>query len=156
MTWAAFGKLGKLGLAFVSCRMNSFEYEVLLETLLQHLRRARGLSLVFKEDDAAIHVSLSTKSRLQEQRIQLMDCPACSADFNPADHSTSTWAVFPTVYEICETDASPFWSHRSLDFYLFFLPWHAPQTSFQSRFNWMGGDWNSRAVFNQLMHTREN
>ncbi|RCN34342.1 hypothetical protein ANCCAN_19813 [Ancylostoma caninum] len=87
MTWAAFGSSGKLELAFVSNRMDSSEYQEVLRTrLLPFLRGARRRSLVFQQDNAAVHVSHSTRSWLQEHRIQAMDWPACSPDCNPVEN----------------------------------------------------------------------
>ncbi|RCN36896.1 transposase [Ancylostoma caninum] len=87
MTWAAFGSSGKLELAFISNRMDSSEYQEVLRTgLLPFLRGARRCSLVFQQDNAAVHVSHSTRSWLQEHRIQAMDWPACSSDCNPVEN----------------------------------------------------------------------
>ncbi|EYC28884.1 hypothetical protein Y032_0007g3481 [Ancylostoma ceylanicum] len=43
-------------------------------------------SLVLQQDNAAVRVSHSTRSWLQEHRIQAMDCPACSPDCNPVEN----------------------------------------------------------------------
>ncbi|RCN28152.1 hypothetical protein ANCCAN_26110 [Ancylostoma caninum] len=87
MTWAAFGGPGKLELAFVSSRMDSSEYQEIPEThLLPFLRGARRHSLAFQQDNAAVHVSHSTRSWLQEHCVRTIDWPACSPDCNPVEN----------------------------------------------------------------------
>ncbi|EYB96308.1 hypothetical protein Y032_0151g2804 [Ancylostoma ceylanicum] len=87
MVWGAFCAASKLEIAFVSCRMDSAEYQGTLQRhLLPFLRGRRLLKYTFQQDNAAVHVSQSTKTWLSENRVNLMDWPACSPDLNPMEN----------------------------------------------------------------------
>lgn len=87
MVWAAFSATGRVKLAFVPKKMNSFQYRfVLRRSLLPFWRRNRQRNLVFMQDNAPIHRSQSTKDWLARKRIALLDWPANSPDLNPQEN----------------------------------------------------------------------
>lgn len=87
MVWGAFTRDGTLSLAFTSNKMNSTGYQdVLANHLLPYLRSRQNLNLVFQQDNAAIHVSQSTRAWLRSHQVDTMDWPACSPDLNPIEN----------------------------------------------------------------------
>jgi transposase len=87
MVWAAFSSKGKLQLVFTSCKMKSEDYQrVLQDSLVPYLRRYRQTRFTFQQDNAAIHVSSSTREWFSERNIELMEWPACTPDGNPMEN----------------------------------------------------------------------
>ena len=87
MIWGAFSGYGKLQFAFVSCRMNSNDYQRVLEShLLPFKRRFPRVPFTFQQDNASIHVSNDTKEWFRTNRVNVMNWPARSPDINPMEN----------------------------------------------------------------------
>ena len=83
MVWGQFSLAGTLKLAFVSFRMNSQDYQDVLQTHLEpYLRRFRRRYFIFQQDNASIHVSQPTMDWFKSKKTEIMKWPACSPDSN--------------------------------------------------------------------------
>ena len=57
-----------------------------LLSFVQEGRRLCREEWIFKQDNTAIHNASITKKYLLEQKIRLLDHPACSSDLNPIEY----------------------------------------------------------------------
>jgi len=87
MIWAAFCYTGQMGFTFISGRINSVDYQhVLEEHLLPMVLSIVVKDWLFLQDNAPIHRSRSTENWLQAQGILTLDFPARSLDLNPVEN----------------------------------------------------------------------
>lgn len=87
MMWGGFSALGKLSLAFPSTKMNSVDYQQVLErNLVPYLSQFPEQKIFFQQDNAPVHVSKSTRAWLGRNNIELLEWPPCSPDLNPIEN----------------------------------------------------------------------
>uniref|UniRef100_A0A1I7XHA1 DDE_3 domain-containing protein n=1 Tax=Heterorhabditis bacteriophora TaxID=37862 RepID=A0A1I7XHA1_HETBA len=87
MEWAAFSSFGALELVLISTKTNSVGYKQVLENhLLPYYNRFPQKNFIFQQDNAAIHVSCSTKDWFRRRNIVLTDWPSRSPDRNPSEN----------------------------------------------------------------------
>ena len=87
MVWGGFYQGGVLEIAFISTHMSSADYQDMLRChLLPFIAHHNTERFTFQQDNAAIHVSLSTRTWFEEQNVTVMDWPACSPDANPMEN----------------------------------------------------------------------
>lgn len=91
MTWAAFSSYGKAQIVFPSTRMNSEEYQEMLDaSLIPFLEEHDEIPHIFQQDNAPIHNSASTRAWLTAQNITVIEWPACSPDINVIEN---VWGI---------------------------------------------------------------
>lgn len=87
MTCACFDSRGKATIAFVPPRMNSEDYQNVLQNhLLPFLAARPDVEIKFAQDNAPIHKSHSTMQWLANHEIVLFDHPPRSPDLNPIEN----------------------------------------------------------------------
>ena len=97
--WGRFSSSGKLKQQFVSGRQKAADYVKMLNdlSLAQEGCRLCEEEWVFQQNNAAIRNASITKKYLLEQKIRLLDHPACSQDRNPREN---LWGlIVAKVYE---------------------------------------------------------
>ena len=73
MTWAAISIFRRVSLVFVEGRMDSKKYQDMLKDgLIPFLRQFPHLNFIYQQDNAAIHISRSTKNWMQQRNITTM------------------------------------------------------------------------------------
>ena len=79
---------GKLELQLVSGWQKAVDYVKMLNdlSLAQEWCRLCEEEWIFQQDNAAIHNASITKKYLLEQKIRLLDHPACSPDLSPIEN----------------------------------------------------------------------
>ena len=100
MIWrGGFSYSGKLKLQFVSGRQKAADYVKMLNDLFFAREGCRlyGEEWIFQQDNVAIHNASITKKYLLEQKIRLLDHPACSPDLSPKEN---LWGlIVAKIYE---------------------------------------------------------
>ncbi|OXA36700.1 Transposable element Tc3 transposase [Folsomia candida] len=87
MVWGAYGYHGKSELATISHRLNSQDYQgILQDNLLRAGPQIGGRGWIFQQDNASIHVSNSTQAWLDQKRVRRLDHPPKSPDLNPMEN----------------------------------------------------------------------
>ena len=79
MTWASLSNNGKSSIAFVDSKFDSSRYQEILDANLLPFFSA---SDVFQQDNAPVHVSISTRKWLAENNINCLSWPSMSPDLN--------------------------------------------------------------------------
>lgn len=86
MVWGAIHSTGTVALAFISNRMNSLDYQNILQNHLLPFLHRRQVRFVFQQDGASIHVSKcknGTIPWLKNNNVELLEgWPARSPDLN--------------------------------------------------------------------------
>ena len=84
MWWEGFSSSGKFKLQFVCGRQKAADYVKMLNnlSLAQEGRRLCGEEWIFQQDNSAIHNASIIKNYSLEQKIKLVDHPACSPDLS--------------------------------------------------------------------------
>lgn len=87
MIWACFNYWGKSKLAFINGTVNSEKYQEILQNfLLPFIYEQNRPNVIFQQDNARPHVSISTKNWLEDNNIQTMYWPPFSPDLNPIEN----------------------------------------------------------------------
>lgn len=87
MVWGAMGYNGTSNLATIDHRMDSKDYQgILQDNLLPSGSKLGGREWIFQQDNASIHVSKSTLGWLDSKNVRRLDHPVKSPDMNPMEN----------------------------------------------------------------------
>jgi transposase len=90
MVWGAFSIFGPIALVPISGRMNSTDYQKVLQENLLPFLHSRSAHFIFQQDGASIHTSNNEKTGtlpwLQRNNVETMPWPARSCDLNPIEN----------------------------------------------------------------------
>ena len=91
MVWAGISFNGTTDIAFLTPKMNSEDYQKVLEShLIPVFHEFCGTNGTFQQDNAPIHNSFSTRTWLSSQNIQIMNWPSRSPDLSPIENVWGT------------------------------------------------------------------
>jgi hypothetical protein len=87
MIWGAFSADRKFNIEFITNKMNSENYQAVLERrLVPFLNQSPNQNFIFQQDNASIHNSRGTKIWFSSKNIPLLEWPALSPDLNPIEN----------------------------------------------------------------------
>ena len=98
MTWTGFGFNGKTEIVFTGSKMNSEDYQLILEKhLLPSAQQISGRGWIFQQDNARIHTSRSSTGWFRKNNVRVLDWASRSPDANPIEN---LWGILAQrVYE---------------------------------------------------------
>jgi hypothetical protein len=88
MVWACFGWGTGLRVAFVSSKMNTNDYQEVLESeLVPYGADLGGPDWIFQQDNAPIHSAAVNRGWFAERNIRVLPWPSLSPDMNPMENA---------------------------------------------------------------------